>query len=239
MNRRKVIELFAERVQAKTYLEIGIRTAETIAGVQVRSRIGVDPSPKIAKRVTIQRWFKGNKFQVCRMTSDHFFNTHAADVLCDGIDIALIDGLHTYGQSLRDVENALKYLNNHGMIIMHDCNPASELHAYPVAKSIDELKMARKADPQKHWPKAWNGDVWKALWHLRCTHPELNIFTLNCDHGLGIVLKRPAGSKAIDADLADCNIIAQTDYHFLNDNRERILNLKSSDYMLKVLASVI
>jgi hypothetical protein len=45
------------------------------------------------------------------------------------------------------------------------------------------------------------------------------------------------GSKAIDADLADFNIIAQTDYHFLNDNRERILNLKSSDYMLKVLAS--
>jgi hypothetical protein len=169
------------------------------------------------------------------MTSDRFFNERATGIYRNGLDIVLVDGLHTYDQALRDVQNALKYLNENGLIVMHDCNPASSLSAYPVKKSMDELKVAKRKNPQLDWPGAWNGDVWKALWHLRCTHPELTIFTLKCDHGLGIVLKKAVNIEPIETDISDVEMILEADYQFLDAHRRRILNLKSPEYFYDVL----
>ena len=65
------------------------------------------------------------------MTSDEFFANEAAFLERRGIDVALIDGLHTYGQVVRDVENTLRYLRDDGIIVLHDCNPGRASVAPP------------------------------------------------------------------------------------------------------------
>ena len=38
-------------------------------------------------------------------------------------DIIFLDGLHNYEQTIKDINNALKFLNEKGAIIVHDCLP--------------------------------------------------------------------------------------------------------------------
>jgi len=62
-------------------------------------------------------------------TSDQFFE------LCDKLrnpptfDIFWIDGLHEAAQVRRDFNNALRFLNDGGIIGFHDCNPPTEATA--------------------------------------------------------------------------------------------------------------
>lgn len=235
MNKRVAIELLAKKMNAGTYMEIGIAAGRTITRVSIPQRIGVDPSPKLPLNVKIDRLTKKNYFKIFRMTSDHFFETKAPNVLDHGVDIVLIDGLHTYHQALRDVMNSLKYLNKHGVILMHDCNPASRLHAYPVQHSIKERHAESRRTTELNWPKGWNGDVWKTIWHLRCIEPQLTIFTLDCDHGVGVILKQKVKAEKLDLDISDVSMIGHSDYSFLETNRQRILNLKEPDYLYEVL----
>ena len=70
-----------------------------------------------------KNWF----YRMFRKTSDDFFSLDAHKVFKENkIDVAFIDGLHTYEQSLRDAVNCLKYLNKGGLHYIHDCNPQSE-----------------------------------------------------------------------------------------------------------------
>ncbi len=82
------------------------------------------------------------------MTSDEFFANPPEILIEKGIDLAFIDGLHTYEQSLRDVENCLKYLNPDGIIVMHDCLPSSEAEALP---------SLEKAMKHPEFKGAWTG----------------------------------------------------------------------------------
>jgi methyltransferase family protein len=125
------------------------------------------------------------------MTSDDFFANETASLEQHGIDVALIDGLHTYGQVVRDVENTLRYLRDDGVIVLHDCNPAHASSACPVTSYADFRA-------QNHWWNLrWSGDVWKAIVHLHSTRDDLRIAVLNCDFGVGLVRKGLPESKGI------------------------------------------
>jgi len=73
------------------------------------------------------------------MESDTFFVQEKLRLSEHGLDVVFIDGLHTFLQSLKDVQNSLRYLNANGVIVLHDCNPLSEAAAFP-AVSIDEVQ---------------------------------------------------------------------------------------------------
>ena len=100
-------------------------------------------------------------------TSDEFFSRNK-----DMFDCVFIDGLHTYDQVLKDVKNSLKFLDNNGIIILHDCLPIS----------INHQRVPRTR-------YTWNGDVWKAIVELR-THKNLEVFTVEADQGLGVIKKK-------------------------------------------------
>ncbi|MGA8123581.1 MAG: class I SAM-dependent methyltransferase [Mycobacterium sp.] len=48
-----------------------------------------------------------------------------------------MDGLHTYRQVVRDVENTLRHLRDDGGIVLHDCNPAHASIACPATSYAD------------------------------------------------------------------------------------------------------
>ena len=52
------------------------------------------------------------------MTSDEFFENNEIY-----FDCIFIDALHIYEQVRKDILNSVKFLNTHGIIIIHDCLP--------------------------------------------------------------------------------------------------------------------
>ncbi len=102
-----------------------------------------------------------------RMTSDQFFLQNDKKY-----DLVFLDGLHTYEQTIKDIKNSVNCLNPNGIIIIHDCLPK---------------KIWNQIVPRIYGH--WNGDVWKAIVHIR-TLNDLDTYTCIADHGLGIIFKR-------------------------------------------------
>jgi hypothetical protein len=210
------------------YLEIGVSRGASFLPIRAKAKWGVDPAPLMtAEECRKLRWralLKLRDERVFWMTSDEFFR-QAGWLRRRGIDVALIDGLHTYEQALRDVLNTLEYLKPGGVIVLHDCNPATELAATP-AESYEDMQARIPG-----FGGDWNGDVWKVILHLRALRPDLDALVLDCDYGVGIVRRRPAGERlALSA-----SEIEAMQYADLARDREGLLGLKPAHYLEEML----
>jgi hypothetical protein len=233
MNRLDIIQQTINQRKASNYLEIGVKKGKIFLYITARKKIAVDPKFKINFKNKRKAWWRGisNFFnEYYEMTSDDFFERHHRRLQrLGGIDVAFIDGLHRYEQSLKDVQKCLIYLRPKGVIIMHDCNPASEAEA----AEVDSREQAPRTDARGR-KLGWSGDVWKTIAHLRSTRKDLGIFVLDCDHGVGIITKdRPECSLDFTPEK-----IMQLTYKDLENNREQILNLKPPEYLQQFLSAI-
>lgn len=197
MTRSKLINLLIKKYGYKTYLEIGVNTPAqpgfNFDNIDIELKHGVDPA--------VDTTFK--------MTSDDFF-AHSVTIK---YDIIFIDGLHIFEQAYRDICNSLEWLNDGGSIVVHDCNPTSEITQRPERAS-----------------SVWHGDVWKAILKLRKEREDITIFTVATDEGCAVIRK---GSQA----LFTANVPEETQYtyDFFDSNRKKILNLISVSEFKKKL----
>jgi len=157
-NRFDLIDFFIKKTNATTYLEIGCDKNQVFDKIHGVSKIGVDP-------------VSGGTH---RMTSDQFFS-----VSKDKFDVIFIDGLHHYDQVSRDIENAIKFLNDNGAIIIHDMLPIN-------------IKEANMPGPFKK--SNWLGDVWRVTFDL-CSRSDINFKLVLIDHGCGVITKTTQESK--------------------------------------------
>ena len=149
-NRIELIKYMIENKNYKKYLEIGCHNDEVFNKISIE-KIGVDP-------------VSGGNF---RGTSDEFFKKNKSN-----FDCIFIDGLHEYKQVKRDILNSIKFLENDGIIILHDCLPPS----------IDRQRVPRTR-------YTWNGDACKAIVEVR-TWSHVDTYTILSDQGLGIIQKK-------------------------------------------------
>ena len=197
------------------YLEIGVRNGENFFNIKSKNKIGVDPNFFFSKRFLIKSLLKTYNwnYKIYHKTSDNFFDNEA-DLIYNrkNIDVAFIDGLHTYKQSLNDALNCLRYLNNDGYIIFHDCNPLT----------------AEAADPQiPQGAINWNGDVWKVIYHLRKYENYFHCFTLDFDEGIGVLkIKDPSYLKIIDKITPDPQIQKLT-FNDLEADKQNLIGLQN------------
>ena len=202
------------------YLEIGVFNGHIFFRVKSTFKIAVDPEftfdtlRKIGKTF-INPYNLFNKY--FSKTSDDFFVQDAPRLFAKKkVEIALVDGMHEYEYALRDVENILHYLKDDGVIIMHDCNPQTK----EAARTYEEWEAKGKTGQ-------WNGDVWKTILHLRTFRKDIDVFVLDCDHGLGIITKRNPENN-LNFSLHEINSFT---YEDLNAHRKEWINLKPDDYM--------
>jgi hypothetical protein len=236
MNRRTLIQRVLDKKGSGNYLEIGVRRGRTFLPVRARKKIAVDPEFMISVRDRVL-WSVKNPWNLraeyFEMESDEFFSENASLLARYRLDVVLVDGLHLFEQSLRDVLNSLAVLNEGGVVVMHDCNPLAE----PDATRAESAEKAVEAN-QRHpaWSGAWNGDVWKAIVYIRRHLPELSVFVLDCDHGLGVIQgSLPAGhTESRDA----IEQIRSLPFSSLENDRGRLLNLKCVDYVTEFLESL-
>lgn len=218
MDREHVILQLMREKNLKNYLEIGVFNGHIFFRVKSNFKLAVDPEfrfttgRKILKTI-INPYNRYNRY--FEKPSDDFFTDDAPKVLNGKkIDLALIDGMHEFDYALRDVENTLGYLNQQGIIVMHDCNPLTA----DAACSFADWKA-------RNFTGTWNGDVWKTILQLR-TRPDINVFVLDCDHGLGVVTyDKPEKQLHFTPEQ-----IAAFTFEDLDKNRTEWLNLKPEGY---------
>jgi len=197
MTRTEIINSLISKYNYKSYLEIGVNTPSQPGynwiGVAAEIKHGVDP----------------NVDTTYRMTSDEFFEKH----ISQKYDIIFVDGLHIFEQVYLDITNSLEHLNENGVIVVHDCNPVTEI----------TQRRVRVSD-------AWHGDVWKAIVKLRIENTNIEICTVDTDEGCAIIIK---GTQELLKISEDVNVY---EYSFLSDNRKEALNLISiSEFIQKYL----
>lgn len=192
MKRWNVINALLDRCDERRFLEIGVGSGQTARQVRADEKWGVDPRSDSPEEPYDY---------LVRTESDYFFGRLYSGRL---FDVVFIDGLHHAKQVYRDVCNALNHLAAGGIIVMHDCNPQSET-AQAVPRQQSE----------------WNGDCWKAVVKLRAEHPELDVFTIDTDQGLGVVRQVPSDSIDVDGEPFDLT------WSDLVQDRERLLGLIS------------
>jgi len=231
INRIKIIQsILAKKKSNHTYLEIGVARGDCFLKIRAKRKIGIDPYYRIAKRKTLKYkitdflyWHRTNLFNI---TSDNFFINHSNIFNMNKIDVAFIDGLHSYEQSLIDVHNCLKYLNDDGVILIHDCHPLSDASAHP-AKSLEHAESMNLPG----WTGQWCGDVWKTIVNLRAIESNLKIYVLDCDYGMGVVYKGIPEKMLSYSDTE----IDEMSFSELESKKAEILNIKPPDYLFKIL----
>jgi hypothetical protein len=229
VNRIRAVRRALEGRTNPVYLEIGVSRGQAFQRIAADVKIAVDPAFKLSERTRELADSKGRTTHYFETTSDAFFENEAAFLEQHPVDVALIDGLHTYEQVVRDVEYTLRYLREDGVIFLHDCNPPFEL-AGRRAESWDDF-IAQQKGPLVIG--LWNGDVWKAIVHLRSTRPDLLVGVLKCDQGVGFVRK---GSPESMLPYSPEQVAALT-YADLKADRKRLLNLKPPRYVDEFLAA--
>lgn len=112
MKHTELINLVAEKIGAKTYLEIGVYDrAHNFDRIRVDLKLGVDPAIV--------------DHDILQITSDEYFKDWVKGP-ADNYDLIFIDGLHHADQVRKDIINSWKVLTDGGCIILHDTNPHSE-----------------------------------------------------------------------------------------------------------------
>jgi hypothetical protein len=172
-SRTEIMKKIISYKNYKTYLEIGCDLDENFSKIDLADKIGVDPK-------------SGGTH---RMTSDEFFSNNQKK-----FDFIYIDGLHTYEQTINDIKNSLNYLNEDGIILLHDCLPK---------------KIWNQIVPRIYGH--WNGDVWKAIAEVR-TNKNLDTLTIIADHGLGLIRKRK-NSNILKDQITDFKKLKFADYY--------------------------
>ena len=142
-----------------------------------------------------------------RDTSDNFFRRNH-----NKFDIIFIDGLHEYKQVKKDIKNSLLFLNENGVIFLHDCMP---------------MRFIYQATPRA--TGVWNGDVWKNIVETR-TMKDVDTYVVFADHGLGMILKRP-NKNLLNIDIKNFKNLKFKDYYF---NYKNYLNVISSDNLKNI-----
>ena len=227
MNRIKAVQQALDRRSRPVYLEIGVSRGSAFRRITADEKIAVDPAFKLSARTRRRADAKARATHYFQMSSDDFFADEKSFLKERRIDVALIDGLHTYGQVVLDVENTLRYLGEDGVIFLHDCNPTRASVACP-AESYADFRAKNR-----WWEIDWSGDVWKAIVYLRSIRTDLHIAVLNCDWGVGIV-RRGAPESRLSYSAEQIESLTYAD---LAADRDRLLNLKPPAYLGEFLAA--
>jgi len=204
MHHVEIINTLIQRYGYKTYLEIGVANP-TICFDRIIApmKTGVDPE------------LNGWRYDY-RMESDEFFSLlrigrteFPPDMKWD---LIFIDGLHLAEQVERDVVNSIGHLAEGGTIVMHDCSPPHPM----IAREVYQ--------PDYPVPGEWCGTTWKAFYKFRHTRPDLQMWCVHTDCGVGIIQVGDGGLVPNDNPYYS--------YEVMDRNRKEHLNLISPEEFL-------
>jgi predicted O-methyltransferase YrrM len=163
---REVLAFLHQRLQPRSYLEIGVEFGLTLRLAERAERaVGVDPNPRPRHKLAPNT-------RVFAETSDDFFSRHERQDIFgeERVDFAFVDGMHCFEYVLRDFAHVERWCKPGSTVVLHDCLPVAPISA----------ERERKT-------QFWVGDTWKALECLLEVRPDLTIQLIPC-YPSGLVL---------------------------------------------------
>ena len=162
-----ILDRIHQYLLPRTYVEVGVSkgTSLTLA-LPGTICVGIDPEPDIQFPVPPTS-------QIYASTSDAFFeDVDLGEALGKRpLDLAFIDGMHTFEYALRDFMNLERFAGPDSTILVHDCLPT------------DEVSASRERQTRR-----WTGDVWKMIVCLRQWRPDLSVAVADVGpSGLGVI----------------------------------------------------
>ncbi|MBN1325336.1 MAG: glycosyltransferase [Alphaproteobacteria bacterium] len=153
-----------------SYLEIGVSNPyANFLSISCEKKVSVDPCLECEyfPKETIEGF---KPFITHQTTSDSFFkNNH------ESFDIVFIDGDHSFKQSLKDLNNALKIIPVGGFVILHDAMP-NDYDCTQIINFNNKLP--------------YNGEVWKTVISaISAAGKNLQIGTFPYDFGVTVIKK--------------------------------------------------
>lgn len=149
------------------YLEIGVESGKTLLDVNIRQKFAVDPY------FHFNTLFQGKTYRFYKTDSDTFFKKILNTA--EKFEIIFLDGLHTYEQTYKDLQNSMKLVYRNSFIIVDDTIPNDESSSLPDQNACYEM---RKSQGTAH-DLRWHGDVYKVICALSILNvPEIHWATL-------------------------------------------------------------
>ena len=174
---REVLSYLHDRLRPATYVEIGVRTAGSLAlAGACTAAIGIDPMFRIERPIRARA-------RLYPLTSDEFFDHYdlLEELHAPRLAMAFVDGLHHFEQVLRDFINLERYADRETLMLFHDCLPVSRIAATRPPRTTMRC-----------------GDVWKIIPCLRKYRPDLTVRILpTIPSGLGIVIGGDRNSSVL------------------------------------------
>lgn len=144
--RTEIINKIIRENMFSSYLEIGLGNGHNFHLIQLAHKTGVDPAFKDTTHK-----------QIAGIPSDEFFDLMDTDEIShEKFDLIFVDGLHHSDQVERDIVNSYRWLNDNGMILIHDVDPPNE-----------------KASLVPRSSHMWMGDVYRAVFGFMDKYDEL------------------------------------------------------------------
>lgn len=153
-----------------SYLEIGVRNPDHCFNqINCNKKTSVDPCYEIIDAIVDFKYESDDFFKQLEEGKYNIPSTFKWDII-------FIDGLHLSFQVERDILNSLKHLSPNGTIVLHDCYPPTLHHA---REDFYDINTIAGGD--------WNGTVWKAFYKFRATRPDLSMYVVDTDWGVGVI----------------------------------------------------
>ena len=150
---RDWLSRFHELLRPKFYVEIGVDSGASICRARPPTcAIGVDPTPRIGTPFATET-------HIFTETSNEFFARGRLNGLLGDqpLELAFIDGEHSFEQSLLDFINMERFCGPRSVILLHD--------TYPFEATEEQSQLS-------------TGDVWRTVYCLKNFRPDLDIFTI-------------------------------------------------------------
>lgn len=156
---------------SRLYLEIGVQSGLHLSTISTEHAIGVDPAFNLSVNVAANK----RVVELHQTTSDAYFaGSGHPSALGARLDLAFLDGFHTFEFLLRDFYNTEKIAARNALVVMHDCLPLNAEMA-----DRDEIRSYARGEGTA-FPGHWTGDVWKVVPILRKHRPDLKIVCVDC-----------------------------------------------------------
>lgn len=161
------LNTIAQRLRCQSYLEIGVCTGTTFLAVEVEQRTGVDP--EFSFDTTLHH--DGERIQLLSKTSDQFFAELDPETK---YDLIFLDGLHTYDQTYRDLNNALLHSHPGTVILIDDTWPCDVFSTQRDMGSAHTLRRRLTGSNDLRW----HGDTYKIMPLIALCHPAHHYVTI-------------------------------------------------------------
>lgn len=262
MKRYDVVQKVISRIAGRTYLEIGIDTAESFTRIEAERKIGIDPVPTKNLIEQLMNSFdidyfsyslseasQENRLVIAAKTRQAVKNMPAdasAELFYMTSDQFFEQKAeHLFSEKGIDVA-FIDGLHTNEQTYQDVLNVLSHLNDGGVILLHDcnppteasafpaaSWEEAARANPSG-WNGSWCGDVWKTVVRLRSAHDDVRVFVLDCDWGIGVVQRaRPDSVLSLPE-----SAVESMTYPYLAKNRQALLNLQPQEYLFDFLKTI-